>query len=164
MKTKFYMFAALIALVTFSGCKKEGPPGPAGEDGNANVQSSAITFSNWYWNNSAYYDCSDFTWGAITNDIANTGGVFIYLSNGAGGWVPLPRTVYPSTSYSQSQRYVYSTGAFTVIVQDSDLTQPVNPGTWTIKVLAVASSLRQANPQLDWNDYEQVKKTLKLKD
>lgn len=164
MKTRISMLTALIALLTFTGCKKEGPPGPAGEDGNANVQSSTITFSNWYWNNSAYYDYSDFTWSAITNDIANTGGVFIYLSNGAGGWVPLPRTVYPSASYSQSQRYIYYQGGFTIIVQDSDLIQPNNPGTWTIKVLAVASAMRQANPQLDWNDYEQVKKTLKLKD
>lgn len=154
--------AAILLLVI--GCKKEGPPGPAGADGNANVKSSTITFSNWTWNSTGLYDESSFTWGEITTDIVNSGGVFVYVSNGAGGWLPLPRTVFPTTSYTQSQRYFYYNGGFTIVVQDSDLTPPVNLGTWTIKVLAVASSLRHANPNLDWNNYEAVKARFDLKE
>ena len=167
MKNKYYLSIALITLLSlFSGCKKEGPAGPAGKEGNANVKSSTTTFSNWTWDGSSgvEYDYVDFTWGEITSEIVNTGGVFIYVSNGAGGWLPLPRTIFPNNAYTQSQRFVYTTGAFRIIVQDSDLTQPLNPGTWTIKVLAVASSLRQANPDLDWNNYEAVKEALQLED
>ena len=165
MKNKNYLsFAMILILSILSGCKKEGPAGPAGQDGNANVKSSTITFSNWSWSSSGQYDYVDFTWGAITTDISNSGGVFVYESNGSGGWLPLPRTIFPNNTYTQSQRYVYGAGAFTIIVQDSDLTQPNNPGTWTIKILAVASSLRQANPNLDWNNYYAVKTALHLKD
>ena len=161
MNLKRYTPLLLLLVLAVSGCKKEGPPG---KDGNANVKSSTITFSNWSWNSSAYYDYANFTWGAITSDIVNTGGVFVYASNGAGAWLPLPRTIFPNNTYTQSQRFSYYQGGFTVIVQDSDLTPPANPGTWTIKVLAVASSVRQANPGLDWNNYEQVKVALGIKE
>ncbi len=165
MKSKIYLLAVAALILSFSpSCKKEGPPGPAGEDGNANVKSSTITFSNWTWHSGTLYDYADFTWGEITSDIANSGTVLVYLSNGNGGWLPLPRTIYPTSNYTQSQRYVYYQGGFTVIVQDSDLTQPANPGTWTIKVLAVASSVREANPDLDWENYEAVKTTLHLEE
>lgn len=165
MKNKLYFSILLTTLVSFTfSCKKEGPPGPAGKDGNANVKSSTVTFSNWAWNSSGLYDYADFTWGEITSDVANNGAVLIYVNNGNGGWLPLPRTIYPNNSYSQSQRYVYATGSFSIIVQDSDLTQPINPGTWTIRAVAVAGSVRHANPNLDWDNYEAVKKTLHLAD
>lgn len=162
MKTKLPYFIFSILLISLSvGCKKEGPPG---KDGNANVKSSTLTFSNWTWDGTAgvEYSYADFTWGEITQEIANTGSVFVYVSNGNGGWIPLPRTIYPNNSYSQSQRYVYYVNGFRVIVQDSDLTQPVNLGTWTIKVVAVASSARQLNPDLDWNNYNAVKERFNL--
>lgn len=169
MKSKRYlwiMFTVSSFLTLLASCKKEGPPGPAGLDGNANVKTSTVTFSSWTWDGSsgAQYDYANFTWSAITSDIVNTGGVFVYVSNGAGGWLPLPRTVFPNSAYVQSQRFNYTTGAFTVIVQDSDLTPPVNMGTWTIKVLAVAGTLRQAHPGLDWNNYSAVKAALHLKE
>ena len=163
MKNRITILVITVLFVSIlPGCKKEGPPGPAGKDGNANVKSTTHTFSNWYWNSSYAYDYADFTWGEITSDIVNSGSVFVYLSDGIGGWIPLPRTVFPSSSYSQSQRYVYYQGGFSIIVQDSDLTQPGNPGTWTIKVLSVAGSVRTANPDLDWNNYEAVKTALNL--
>lgn len=164
MKNNFYLTFLLISLLSLnSGCKKEGPPGPAGQDGNANVKSSTITFSNWSWDGGNYYDYCDFTWSAITSDINNSGAVLIYLNTPAG-WAPLPRATYPSSGYSESQRYTYNTGTFRIIVQDSDLTPPVSLGTWTIKILAIASSARHANPNLDWNDYEAVKKALHLQE
>lgn len=162
MKNKVYLPAILTILVFFFyGCKKEDP-----QIGNANVKSTTMTISSWTWNGSSgiQYDYASFTWTAITYDIVNSGGVFIYLRTGTDTWAPLPRTVFLNNTYTQSQRYIYSVNSFRVIVQDSDLTQPVNPGTWTIKVLAVASSLRRANPNLDWNNYEAVKARFHLKD
>jgi len=165
MKNKFCLPVILTLFITLvHSCKKEGPPGPAGKDGNANVKTTTITFSSWTWDGNAGYSFADFTWGAITSDIVNTGGVFIYVSNGSGGWLPLPRTIFPTSSYTQSQRYIYSTGFFRVIVQDSDLLPPVSLGTWTIKILAVAGSLREANPNLDWSNYEAVRARLRLRD
>jgi hypothetical protein len=164
MKNKLHFSIMILTILTFvSGCKKEGPPGPAGQDGNANVKSSTITFSNWTWDSNNSYEYADFTWSAITPAINNSGTVLVYLYT-ASGWAPLPRAVSLSSSYIQSQRYVYSTGAFRIIVQDSDLIQPLPLGTWTIKVLAIESSVRKANPNLDWSNYNAVRATLHLND
>jgi hypothetical protein len=160
---KIYVMALLSTVILINGCKKEGPAGPAGKDGNANVQSSTITFSTWNWDAVNKFEYSDFTWSAITPAIANTGTVLVYLSTSAG-WTPLPRTIYPSTTYSESQRYTYKTGAFTIVVQDSDLTPPAALGTWTIKVLAIESRVMLNNSDVDWANYEKVKERFKLKD
>jgi hypothetical protein len=51
-----------------------------------------------------------------------------------------------------------------VYVTDSDLTQPLNPGLLTFKVVVIASSSIAKYPNLDLNNYEEVKKTFDLKD
>jgi hypothetical protein len=157
------LILAFLFITSIFSCKKEGPPGKDGKDGNANVQSSTITFSSWNWDSGNNYEYSDFTWSAITSSIASNGAVLVYLSTPAG-WAPLPRTVYPTTGYSQSQRFVYNTGTLRIIVQDSDLTQPAPLGTWTIKVLAIESNIRKANPDLDWSNYNEVKGRFHLED
>lgn len=80
MKTKIsnFLFAAFLMLV-FSGCSQEGPQGPAGLDGNANV-----TASPWYsptsWNGTAgnwYFDVKN---SAISQDIVESGAILAYVS------------------------------------------------------------------------------------
>lgn len=163
---RFYFITLFSAIIIFNGCKKEGPEGPAGKDGvdgNANVQSSTVTFSSWTWDATNYFEYSDFTWSAITADIANTGTVLVYL-NTASGWAPLPRTIYPTATYSESQRYTYTTGAFKIFVQDSDLTAPSPAlGSWTIKVLAIESRIMQSNLDVDWSNYNEVVEKFNLK-
>jgi hypothetical protein len=163
MKNQHVTAFIFSVFILFSSCKKEGPEGPAGKDGNANVKSGTITFSNWTWDSSNSYLYSNFTWTELTSSVVNGGAFYIYL-NTTSGWAPLPRTIYPSPSYTQSQRYVYNVGSFKIIVQDSDLIQPASPGSWTIKVVAVDGTVRKANPDLDWNDYEEVKRRLGLED
>lgn len=151
-------------LILLFGCKKEGPAGKDGKDGkdgNANVKSTTITFSNWNWDATNNYEYSDQYWSGITSTIVNSGGVFVYVST-SSGWVALPRVIYPSTSYSESQRIVYNTGTLRIIVQDSDLTQPAALSAWTIKIVAVESSGFKANPHLNWNNYDEVKKEFQL--
>lgn len=160
MKSKLLLSTiCLFVSVMFTECKKEGPPG---KDGNANVKSSTLTFSTWTWDTANNFEYADFTWGEITSDIANTGTVLIYVDTPAG-WAPLPRTIYPDQTYSESQRYTYTTGAFKIIVQDSDWLPPSPAlGTWTIKVVAIEASARMANPDLNWDNYEAVKERFNL--
>lgn len=161
-KTRIISFIGLLFIV--SGCRKEGPAGQAGEDGNANVKSSTITFSGWIWQSSNAWSQADFTWPVLTSSIVNSGAMYVYL-NTAYGWAQLPRVIYPTSSYSQTQRFYYNVNSFTIIVQDSDLLQPSPAlGTWTIKVVAVDASIRLANPDLDWSNYEAVRARLQLKD
>ncbi|MFZ2205546.1 MAG: hypothetical protein WAV23_03065 [Minisyncoccia bacterium] len=165
MKASLHLVIILFSmLVLLNGCKKEGPEGPAGKDGNANVQSSTITFSTWLWDGTNNYDYSDFTWAAITSSIVDKGAVLVYV-NTPGGWAPLPRTIYPSATYSESQRFIYNVGTFRIIVQDSDLTQPSPAlGSWTIKILTIESKTMVANSNLDWSNYNAVKIRFELTD
>jgi len=163
MKSKIYL-SLLLSVIIFNGCKKEGPQGPAGKDGNANVKSNTITFSTWNWDGTYGYEYADFTWSEVTSSIVNSGALNIYLSTPAG-WAPLPRTIYPTSTRSQSQRYVYSVSSFKIIVQDSDLLPPSpSLGTWTIKAVAIDASARMQNPDLDWSNYNAVKERFNLKD
>jgi hypothetical protein len=162
MKNKFNLSTLVIISIAFvNGCTKEGPAGPRGKDGNTDVQSCTITFSDWSWDASNGYAYADFKWPAITSSLNNSGTILVYLQT-PGGWAQIPRSIYPNATYSQSQRYTYNTGTFKIIVQDSDLTQPVSLGTWTIKVLAIENCVKKANPYLDWSNYNEVKKILHL--
>jgi hypothetical protein len=164
MKIRSLLPICLVGTLTlFSSCEK-GDPGEPGKDGNANVKAGIITFSSWTWDDSFKYSYSDFTWPTITSSIVDSGALLIYVQTTSGAWAQLPRTIYPSESYSESQRFNYNVGAFRIIVQDSDLKEPLPLGTWTIRVITIAASIRKANPHLDWSNYDEVKAALRIRD
>src|SRR5688572_11878941 len=102
------LLPALICSIVLllSSCTKEGPEGPAGKNGNANVKTSTLTFSNWTWDSSNSFMYANFTWSEITSSVMNSGAVYLYVNTSAG-WAALPRTLYPSSTYSESQRFTY---------------------------------------------------------
>lgn len=153
MKTQI-IFLFSIALLTTAGCKKEGPAGPAGKDGNANVHGQVFTVNNWSYSSPSYH--ADMSFSAITQDIINTGAVLVYLSNGSGGYSQLPLTYYPSPSYSRTFETVSYPGGVRIYITDSDLTAPTTPGSYTFKVVAISSSARLGHPEVDYSDYDQV--------
>jgi hypothetical protein len=161
MKNKFLLLASVL-LLTFSACKKEGPAGKDGKDGNANVQSSTFTVTSWGYSAPSYY--ADINYSAITAGIINNGAVLVYLSNGSGGYSQLPLTIYPSSSYSETLETVSGPGFVRIFITDSDLTAPITPGTLTFKVVVIAASARMANPDVDLSNYNQVKKAFNLQE
>lgn len=159
------VMAAFAGSIMLNSCAKDGavgPAGPAGTNGNANVQSSTFTVSNWTYSAPSYY--SDISWGALTTDIINNGAVLVYVSTGTSVWSQLPLTLYTYSTYSSSLEVVSSTGNIRILWTDSDLTQPNNPGANTFKVVAIAASQRLANPNINYDDYNQVKAAFHLKD
>ena len=161
---KTFITLTLCTLIFTTSCKKpeKGATGPAGPTGNANVQSTTVTISNWSYSAPSYY--VNLSYSAITSNIINSGAVLVYAQTGTGTYSQLPLTVYPSSSYSSSLEVVSSLGSVQVIWTDSDLTQPANPGTWTFKIVAIASSAIAENPNVDLNDYNQVKAAFNLND
>lgn len=149
------MIAALITLSI--GCKKDTAA--------PTLEQNTFTISSWTWDSNSKLLYSDMPWSEITSDVADNGMLHLYLKTTGGEWAPLPRTVMLSGTlydYAQSQRYTFTSGQFTLIVQDDDLLQPANPGTWTIRAVAVSGSQRHANPDLNWNNYEEVKERFTL--
>lgn len=154
----------LICAIFFQSCiveGEQGPQGPAGEDGNANVQSSSLTTSNWTYLSPDWY--INFTYSAITQDILDNGAVLVYVKSGSN-YFQLPYTFYPNSSYSRSYTFKHYLGGLTVVVTDSDWLQSPNPGLLTFKVVVIASSAIAKHPNVNLKNYDEVKKTFELKD
>ena len=161
---KLVTICLLIAgATTFSNCAKDGAVGPAGKDGNdgnANVVSSSITSGSWSFVSPSWSQY--FTYSAITQDILNNGAVLVYVAEGVN-YYQLPYTFYPSSSYSRTYNYVHYLGGLKVYVTDSDLNTP-EPGTLKFKVVVIEASGLMKNPNVDLNNYQEVKKAFNLKD
>lgn len=176
-------FAAMI--FTFSnGCKKEtGPAGPAGTNGtngtngNANViSSSTFALNNWVdlTNDGTNFQCSNaISWSAISQDIKDKGIVMVYLQDNSNlEWIALPYSSsfslgggYGSVFYSFGINVglikIYATGfADAGSLSSSDF----NSYNFIVRAVAIPSSSRMAHPEVDLNNYEEVKKVFNLKD
>jgi hypothetical protein len=83
---KILSFFAVVAAFTFIGCTgSEGPQGPAGTDGNANVIASTwYTPTSWAGQSGDWY--FDLSNANITKDIVESGVVLAYVS--------LPNDIY----------------------------------------------------------------------
>lgn len=175
MKRTFYIFLFVASAAFISSCTKEGPQGPQGDqgdqgiqgvpgqDGNANVHSYTydVLLSDWVLNAPDYAVNLDVP--EITQSILDDGAVLVYLSNGSGGWMPLPYTSWYS-GYARLYKANILYGDVTIWVLDSDLTQTPNPGDRTFKIVVIEGSVASKMPSnIDLNNYEQVARYLKLK-
>ena len=168
---KIKMFLSLLIVViiatTFNACTKgdTGPQGSAGANGyngNANVNTQTFTISSWSFNSPSY--SASVTDYDITQDIVDNGAVMVYVSNGSGGWQPLPLTGYPTSTYSSTYTTVHALYTAAFYKTDSDLTQPASPGALSFKVVAIAGLAYKKHATVNWRNYEEVKAAFHLKD
>lgn len=160
MKVKSLVIFGL-AIISIVGCTKEGPIGPAGADGNANVVSSSFSSSNWVFGSPNW--SLVLVYSAITQEIIDNGAVLVYLKNGQS-YLQLPLTIYPTANYSTSLEVASFVGGVKIFWTDSDLVQPNNPGNREFKVVAIAATGLAQNPDLDYTNYEAVKQAFNLSD
>jgi hypothetical protein len=120
----------------------------------ANVVSSSITSPNWVYN--APYLEINFTYGAVTQDIIDKGAVLVYMKVGTA-YNQIPITFYPTNNYSRTYDVSTYVSGVAIYCADSDLTQPTNPGAQTFKVVVIAASQLIKNPNIDLNNYSEVK-------
>jgi hypothetical protein len=134
-------------------CKKEGPPGKDGKDGNPTVISSLVTVNSGQWTYQAPSYHVNIQYSAITQDIINKGAVLVYNQYNNTS-TALPYTAfYPN--YSRLYDFTAYNGGLYIYVTDSDLTQPSNPGNLQFKIVVIpSSSLPLYN--IDLADYNQV--------
>jgi hypothetical protein len=166
---KINLLVFSFLALTFSSCEKEGPVGPVGptgatgatgENGNANVVSTIFVSTNWVYQTP--YWVQTFTNPAITRDIVDRGAVLAYLQLSNGGYSQLPVTFYPDPSYSTSIEVSYVVGKVSLILNDSDQTQPNQPGVWTFKIVVISASGKMKNPNLDYSNYQEVVKAFEI--
>jgi hypothetical protein len=155
--------AVVAMLSTFTACKKENyddkyqPKGnyqPAGNYGNANVISKTVTLSYTYdTNNNLYY--ANVSVPEITSKVINNGLVQCYIYIGSG-WVPLT-----FSGPNGIVGYAIDTGIVEFFTNLSMYTSsPYNQA----KIVIVNPAGRMANPNVNYKNYEEVKKAFNLKD
>jgi hypothetical protein len=156
------MVLSVVTVTTNVGCKgKDGAPGATGPQGNANVSSTTITSSSWTYSAPSWG--MNLSFGAITQSIIDNGAVLVYVKTG-NAFNQVPLTLYTSASYSSTIEVSTYAGGVTLIWTDSDLTQPNNPGSLTVKIVAIASRSMMAHTNVNFDDYNQVKNAFNLKD
>jgi len=156
------LLAAMMITVIFAGCQKgdTGPAGPQGPQGNANVGvgTVSVTQSQWTYDNinwDYYYDVSD---NSITEAIATNGTVEVFVNNtgATDDWNAMPYTVYYLANKSYSFDYEYYNGGVTLYIKLSDNSTFSTIATYSFKVVVISGSLRKANPNANWSNYNET--------
>lgn len=156
------LFSFLLTGILFtSACKKEGPVGPAGADGNANVRSEIISVLSSHWDGGASLYTAVESSNVITENIFSTGAVLCYLRSGDGNvYTPLPFSINYG-SYTTHMGFEYVVGEIAFFFQDDDALTPA-PGNRTFKVVAIESRTLEANPEITDMDYADAMRVLGL--
>ena len=193
IKTMTTVFAGLaLALgLTFTSCKKaeKGETGPAGATG-ATGAAGAAGNANVY-NYKFNINLSTFTgpltngeWTSVFNPTTVMGSTFIdekdavliYLFDHTTGttdyYNALPFIDYfnTGTAFNQHSFQIGSTGSGNIIlfsIRNSTGGQPytsMTTGALSYKMVLVKAAARMANPNVNYSDYNAVKKAFKLKD
>lgn len=168
MKTKMILGMIMLFALTFNACKKPkdgetGPQGPAGPAGNANVINYSITVSSSQWTYDSFYERHYYRY--YTSDNSQSA-VYGYVMSGTGKQA-IPYYHCPSwqciqydmaTNLFQSPPYI----EFQFTNYTSSTTPP-SSNTYLYLVI-VPPAQRLAHPDVDYTNYEEVKKAFNLKD
>ncbi len=155
---KIALILLAATMVIFNSCTKTGPQGPAGPQGNANVRGSdPFTVTSWAFdaNENAYV--ASFNHVDITQAVADRGvvQVFLYYSSD-NTWRNLP-DIFNGTQFY----FRFSTGGFEIYYSTVDGSVPSFPtGPWTFRSVVISPSNKQAHPNTNWNNYQEVMQAL----
>ncbi len=168
MATVFAGVALTLGL-TLASCAKKGdigPAGPAGTNGNANVKSKTIFVAGSEWINTPGASTVTKIVSEITTDIVNNGAVMVYVDNGGNNWSALPATATGTTGLIVTFGYDIEPGKLILNAGvNANVTLTASTfGNTNFRIVTIAASGRMANPNLNYNDYNAVKKAFYLKD
>jgi hypothetical protein len=166
---KNFVFLVLLLSFFITSCGKEGPvgkdgvgaPGINGVDGNANVRSATKAIFNGNWQNSSDLSAeASLDFPIVTEDIANTGLVMVYLQyQNSTNWIAMPFSI---SGQGYTENFGFSFTAGKVVLQDYTDVAPLIKPDGMIRVVAVSSEGRMA--PVNWNEYEDVKNYFELKE
>jgi len=190
MKKLSLICMTVLAVFAMVSCRGPvGPQGPAGNDGNANVASSTVTvYSNdWEWVDNCHW-MVEIDYPAINDNVFNYGAVLVYMDvNGA--WSQVPLTYY----YEQEVNVVdengnpvldengqqltemlnceasievvtMNDGGLRLYWTESDFFDGMRPLTYDFKIVAIEATVFDNRTDVDYSNYEAVKKAFQLAD
>ena len=160
-KTIFLTFAAVAVILTSNGCKKDDDTKlnyVATGTNNNTVQTSTFTITAAQW----VADSAGLQWGylyTIPSGSNISGAVLLYLQDGTN-WAALPHV-----DYGWTYEFEYDPTAKIMNVQIADAkasTLIPNPGDKTFRMVTIPPGARKAHPNVNWKNYEEVKKAFNL--
>lgn len=167
-KLCFSFLAIFAALVLVTSCRgRDGVDGRDGRDGrDANVASSTLTVnsSDWRWDGVSYR--VDIDYANITQNIIDHGAVLVYMEV-SNTWRQLPMTYY----YYDGDYDVYCSSSLEVSSYDNgvsifwtenDMTDVGAPEPHRFKIVVIEASVYAARSDVDFSDYEAVKKAFDI--
>ncbi len=107
----------VIATLAFTSCTKEGPAGPAGDDGSFTTYTFTSPASDW-----AATTYFEYAVATITQDVMDKGIAMVYVQDEYGYWNPCPSSWHPIAGYTYS--YTAATGGIVGL----DVTTATNYG------------------------------------
>jgi len=161
-RIKLFAFTAMFVVAGFSSCKKgdKGDTGPQGAQGNANVQTYSFTVASSSWTLIGNEYDATITVPALTQNVLDKGLVSVFTSADATHWSGLPLSFQ-----GREINFVLSLSTVSLVYTLDNGSSPSSPpNNNQFKVIIVPGSSRLANPNVNWNDYKEVKAALNLRD
>lgn len=154
----------LIVSTTFNACQKpeKGETGPAGANGNANVQSSVYYVSSYSTSGNILY--TNIFVSDLTQDIVDNGAVLVYMETSSGAYSQLPITLAASSTVDLLIEPIHSAYNVQVQFSFSNNLLPGNPGLTKFKIVTIQGREMLEDTTINWKNYEEVKARLKLRD
>lgn len=130
------------------------------------VKAHTFTVSSWYWSTPHHY--TNLAVSEITSANLESVGVLVYYSTQSNVWTSVPYTVY-GTLHNYYMGFRYLPGIVEVTWLYDGPSSGSDPNAYygvnvKCKVVVVPSSAKVANPDLDWNNYEEVSRRFDLKE
>lgn len=169
--TKYLTIGILfIGMTALMGCKKEvGPQGPQGEQGPQGQQGEQGPGAKTYEFNMTFDAGSAFSYHIISglpsnfsNGDALLGFILYDQYSGTKYWASLP---YTSVNRVYLFNFNENTGTFWINLKNATTGADLpftSSTTLGFRAVHVKSSFMQENPNVDWNNYQQVKQVLNL--
>ncbi|MHB8261355.1 MAG: hypothetical protein ACYDCN_10615 [Bacteroidia bacterium] len=175
----------VAGMLVVSGCTKDattvtgatGPKGANGTNGNANVTSQTDTAkgaNNWATNSTNTGWFVNFPSTNLDSVIQKKGTVQVFMSHDDGTtWTALPLTEFTSTTnnytmgfttqvYLVSIQWTNTSASLTGSTPGSSPTT-IYGGNCIFKIICIAASARMANPNVNLQNYEEVKTAFHLR-
>jgi hypothetical protein len=145
-KPIYSFILGLVLVLSFSSCDREGPEGPAGRDGNANIISKFYTVNPDDW----FDDPNTGGWFAeifvneISQGVINGGLVKVFQANAdETEWFALPYS-FGTLQYN----YSIATGFVFIDVTDVDLIDIDNPGVQQFRIVILPPAVMRSAPSI----------------
>lgn len=162
MKKLTVITLAILSVFAMASCR--------GPKGNANVKSSTVTVrsSDWYWDNTSWR--VDLEYRAIDANIDDYGAVLVYMDNN-NTWRQLPMTFYYSAE-EDGVEYYYSSSlevssyeeGVSIFWTENDFYDGYRPDDHVFKIVVIAASEFNRRSDVDYSNYEAVKKAFQIKE